>query len=73
MQSIHLKVGVVESVVIDALEEVCQSVLPLEGTIDATGETHPVLDRLRVATADRGVTLTVEPPVLVTCGSTTGW
>lgn len=73
MQRIHLKVGIVESVVIDALEEVCQSVLPLEGTVDATWETHPVLDRLRVATADRGVTLTVESPVLVTCRTTSGW
>lgn len=64
--AVHLELGVVESVVLTALEEVSQSVLPAEGGIDAVGQADPILEGLGVPVADRRVRSRVEPPVLVT-------
>lgn len=63
----YLKVRIVESVVVDVLEEVCQPVLPLESGIDAAGQSDPVFDGFRVPAADWRVALTVKAPVLITC------
>lgn len=61
-----LEVTVIEPIVLRALEEVRKTVLPLEGSVYMGRQTDPVLNRLGVPVADRGIALAVESPVLVT-------